>query len=316
VARSFLLLVLTILPSCKPAAGTGPQGRWLLPLQERKDDSFPRTFLEQDGSETVVSSPPRRIASATVFTDAVLLDICPRNRIAALSAKSKEPEFSPVAARSQAFAHHVTADPESILWTDPDLVFLSSFSDRGTLRLVGSVRRQVIRLHQFNRIGDIENNIRAVGYLLGLDEKAEALVTDMDERLERIQKRSRSRGATWRVISWSGGYVAGGNTIFDDLLAYAGAINVATRKDVVGHQAVVAERILDWNPDALVVGVVPGGEDGVRKLIRQSAALRLLPAVKKDRIVFVPNALLLSTSHHVVGAVDAIGQQLDRWGRP
>ncbi|MEE9126801.1 MAG: hypothetical protein V3U11_06645, partial [Planctomycetota bacterium] len=66
----------------------------------------------------------------------------------------------------------------------------------------------------------------------------------------------------------------------------------------------------------LVVGVRPGGEAAVRSLIRQSAALRLLPAVKKDRIVFVPNALLLSTSHHVVGAAEVIAKQLDRWGKP
>ena len=74
--------------------------------------------------------------------------------------------------------------------------------------------------------------------------------------------------------------------------------------------------ILDWNPDAFVVGVRPGGEEAVRKLLKQSAALRLLPAVQKDRIVFVPNALLLSTSHHVVGAVQVIAKQLDTWGKP
>lgn len=316
--RLLLLLALSVLllPAGCRRPETRTTGRWLLPLQERKDDSFPRTFLEQDGSETVVPSVPKRVASATVFTDAVLLDLCPRQHIAALSAKSKEPEFSPVAAESQAFPRHITADPESILWVDPDLVFLSSFSDRATLRLVGGARRQVIRLHQFNSLADIQDNIRAVGYLMGLDREAEALVRDMNARLGRIQNRSRSRGASWRVISWSGGYVAGDDTIFDSLLPYCGASNVASEKDTHGHSAVAAERILDWNPDALIVGVRPGGEDAVRNLIKQSAALRLLPAVRKDRIVFVPNALLLSTSHHVVGAADVIARQLDAWGKP
>ncbi len=138
----------------------------------------------------------------------------------------------------------------------------------------------------------------------------------MSARLQRIQRSARSRGAVWRALSWSGGYVAGDNTIFNDLLAYAGATNVATEKGVSGHTAVAAERILDWNPDALVVGVRPGGEDAVRSLIKQSAALRLLPAVRKNHIVFVPNALLLSTSHHVVGAAEVIARQLDEWGKP
>ena len=311
-----ILAAVSLVSGCDRADANAPKGRWLLPLAERKHDPFPRTFWDQYGSEIVIPAPPERIASATVFTDAVLLDFCPRDRIAALSAKSKESEFSPVAKESQGFPKHITADPETILWVDPDLVFLSSFSDRATLRLVGSGRRQVVRLHRFNSIADIQNNIRAVGYLLGLDSKAEARVADMSARLQRIQRSARSRGAVWRALSWSGGYVAGDNTIFNDLLAYAGATNVATEKGVSGHTAVAAERILDWNPDALVVAVRPGGEDAVRKLIKQSAALRLLPAVRKDHIVFVPSALLLSTSHHVVGAAEVIAKQLNEWGKP
>lgn len=318
MTRLLLFFALALLlPSCNPAArSAASKGRWLLSLEERQGDLFPRTFLEQQGNEIVVPAPPQRIASATVFTDALLLDICPRVRIAALSATSQEAEFSPVAQESRGFPHHITADPESILWVDPDLVFLSSFSDRSTLRLVGSNRRRVVRLYRFDSLANIQDNIRAVGYLLGLDARAEARVADMNTRLQHIRERSRARGAVWRVISWSGGYVAGGHTIFDDLLVHAGATNVAAENGVNGHRAVAAERILNWNPDALIVGVRPAGEDAVRKLIKQSAALRLLPAVQKDHIVFVPNALLLSTSHHVVGAAEVIGRQLDRWGRP
>jgi iron complex transport system substrate-binding protein len=298
VIRPLLLLAAaSLLPCCDRAGGNASaaaKGRWLLPVEERQGDPFPRTFLDQHGSEIVIPAPPERIASATVFTDAVLLDFCPRDRIAALSAKSKESEFSPVAKESQSFPNHITADPESILWVNPDLVFLSSFSDRSTLQLVGGGRRRVVRLHRFDTLAAIQNNIRAVGYLLGLDSSAEARVADM----------------------WSGGYVAGAGTIFDSLLPYCGASNLAAEKGTHGHTAVPAERILDWNPDALVVGVRLGGEEAVRKLIKQSAALRLLPAVQKDRIVFVPNALLLSTSHHLVGAAEVIARQLDRWGKP
>ncbi|MHC4814716.1 MAG: ABC transporter substrate-binding protein [Planctomycetota bacterium] len=314
-----LLAAASLLPCCDRAGGNASaaaKGRWLLPVEERQGDPFPRTFLDQHGSEIVIPAPPERIASATVFTDAVLLDFCPRDRIAALSAKSKESEFSPVAKESQSFPNHITADPESILWVNPDLVFLSSFSDRSTLQLVGGGRRRVVRLHRFDTLAAIQNNIRAVGYLLGLDSSAEARVADMDAWLGRIQRKAKSRGAVWRVVSWSGGYVAGAGTIFDSLLPYCGASNLAAEKGTHGHTAVPAERILDWNPDALVVGVRLGGEEAVRKLIKQSAALRLLPAVQKDRIVFVPNALLLSTSHHLVGAAEVIARQLDRWGKP
>ncbi len=307
--------LLLLLAGCHRAPDS-VQGRWSLPLAERVGDPFPRAFLDRYGNRIDIPRPPRRIASATVFTDAVLLDICDEKRVVALSAKSTEPEFSPVAERSQRFKNHITADPESILWVDPDLVFLSSFSDSATLRLASGKHRKVVRLHGFSSVANITGNIRAVGYLLGEDENAEACARKMEMALLRIQRRHGGQGPVWRVCSWSGGYVAGRNTIFDSLLSYVGARNVAADQGITGHKGVAAERILDWNPDALVVGTKPGGEEAIRKLIKQSAALCLLPAVKKDRIVFVPNALLLSTSHHLVGAAEAIARQLDEWGKP
>jgi ABC-type Fe3+-hydroxamate transport system substrate-binding protein len=68
------------------------------------------------------------------------------------------------------------------------------------------------------------------------------------------------------------------------------------------------------SPDALVIGVPPGGEAAARRRLQQLSSLRNLRAVREDRIVCVPNNLFLSTSHHLAGAAERIAAVLDGWG--
>jgi ABC-type Fe3+-hydroxamate transport system substrate-binding protein len=74
--------------------------------------------------------------------------------------------------------------------------------------------------------------------------------------------------------------------------------------------------VLAWRPDALLVSVVPGEEDSTRARLQQDRGLRLLPCVQQQHIVFVPAALLASTSHLVVGVSEQLQAQLRTWGHP
>ena len=315
--RLLSLVLMCAASSCAPDADepVAPKGRWTAPLAEREKDPFPREFINRKGERYAIAKPAQRVASATLFTDVVLLAICPENRIAALHEVSEKPLFSPVAAESKAFPRHVTPDPESVLAVRPDLVFLAGFSDKRMQRLVSGTDRVVIRLHQFSSIPGVQDSIRAVGYILGLDREAENLVCGMQVRLDAVAQRGAKR-KRWRLLSWSDGFTAGKGTIFDDVLGYVGATNIAKENGFEGAQRINPERLLAMKPDALVIGVLPGKEDDARNKLMRLPALRSLAAVQRDRIVFVPNHLLLATSHHVAGAAEVIAATLDRWGKP
>jgi iron complex transport system substrate-binding protein len=271
--------------------------------------------VDAKGEVCAIPTPPARIASGTLFTDAVLLACCPHERIAALHEVSKNPLFSPVAAVSRGFPRHLTPDPESFLAVHPDLVFLSSFSDKKLQQIVSAPGRAVIRLYGFEDIPGVQDNIRAVGYIIGRDAAAEELVETMQARLDLVAER-RSERRAWRVLSWSDGFVAGKNTLFDDVLGYVGATNVAATAGVDGARHLRVERVLALDPDALVIGVMPGREAEARQQLQAVTGMASLDAVRRDRIVFVPNALLMSTTHHLAGAAEAIAATLDRWGKP
>ena len=100
---------------------------------------------------------------------------------------------------------------------------------------MGSDRRRVVRLHQVNSIQDIQNNIRALGYVLGLDDEAERVVSGMQATLKSVAQ-GRDRRSDWRVMYFCAGRITGTNTTFESLLGYVGAHNVAADMAIVGSR--------------------------------------------------------------------------------
>ncbi len=293
----------------------GLPGRWTLPIAERAADPFPRNFQNLKGDRYVIPAPPRRIVSSTLFTDVVLMACCPQDRIAALHEVSKKPMFSPIARESRQFPRHVTPDPESVRIVRPDLVFLASYSDKRSESLVSDAGCVVIRLHQLSSLAGVQQSIRNVGYITGLDVDAERLAVQMQKRLDQVAV-NKARRKKWRVLSFDSGFVAGTGTIFDDVIRYVGAVNIAARDGIAGTSRVSQEWLLMMRPDVVVVGVLPGQEAKARERLLQLSGMRNLEAVKSNRIVYAPNHLMMSASHHVAGLAEVIAQTLDRWKQP
>jgi iron complex transport system substrate-binding protein len=313
---ALLLAPLAMIGAWRVLAGAPESlpGPWTRPLAERANDPFPRTFQNALGERVVIEAPPQRIVSATVFSDAVLLDACPAERIAALHELSEDPRFSPIVARSRAFPRHTSGEPEDILAARPDLVILSSFSRRETVQLVGGQRRAVVRLTRFDSIEDIQANLRALGWVLGLDREVEALVDGMQRRLAAVAQRREAR-ARWRVLQYEDGHASGAGTTFASMLEWIGARNVAAELGLRGFQPIGVESLLLADPDALVIGCVSGREADKRAQLLQIPAFARLRAVREERLLFVDGALLQATCHHVAGAAERIAERLDEWAR-
>ncbi len=310
------VVALALLGDLDPGTARPLDGPWCRPLELRRGDAFPRTFANAAGESAIVAAPPRRIASATIFSDVVLLAICPRERIQALCELGKDPNYSSRAVESRAFPRHISSSPEQILAAQPDLVVVSSFSSKDVHNLLSREGCAVLRFVGFSGVGDIQNNIRALGYVLGLDDAAEGLVQAMQRRLERVAQGREARRA-WRVLHWAGdGHTSGSGTTFDSLMHWVGARNVAVELGLRSYGTLRVEQVLAQDPDAVVVGVEADGEAGARARLAQVPGFAALSAVRRERIVTVPNAVLLSTAHDVALAAERIAEVLDGWGRP
>jgi ABC-type hemin transport system substrate-binding protein len=69
--------------------------------------------------------------------------------------------------------------------------------------------------------------------------------------------------------------------------------------------------VLAWQPDYLLAGINPGEREAVLRALQDNPAIAATEAMRHGRLVFMENRALLTVSHHVVDAVEALAAALD-----
>ncbi|MBX7223659.1 MAG: ABC transporter substrate-binding protein [Blastocatellia bacterium] len=275
----------------------------------KQTDGFPRTLTARDGSTLVIPKKPERIVSLTLSTDEILLEICPKSRIAALHEISLNPLYSNCVEASQAMPVHVPADPERVLKLQPDLIFVASYSRAEALKLLAASGAPVFKFESFDSIEGIKQTIREIGYAVGEESGADGLVKKMEADLKQLAPLAAE--AKPRVLAYSqGGASAAKNTVFDDCVRLAGGINLAAEKGLEGFPTISPETVLEWNPDFIVVGARPGEEAAVKRKLLENPALAQTKAAKLNHIMTLDPRIQLTVSHHIVKCVQALAAGL------
>ncbi len=250
-----------------------------------------------------LAGPPERIASRTLATDEILLEIAEPERIALLSPFAGDPAFSPSADAARRLGRVGGFSTEEILAVSPDLVFAAGFNTQETLAQLEAAGVPVLVLLDHESLAAIENNIRVVGFAIGREREAEGLVESMRGRLQGARERAGARVAGLRVVHYSGGVVLGGRTVFDDAIRHLGAVNLAAEKGLVGWPRISAEQVVLWNPDVIFTDsyvaddAAVGVPDGTR-------------AGGLGNVVALDGRDMAAVSHHVAGLVDRLADAL------
>ena len=274
-----------------------------------------RTGVPADTVVPVQGVPAVRIVAGSVHSTEVLLEIAPRERLAAVHVLAADGRYSAAVEQARGLAL-VGAEPEQLVAAHPDLVFTDPFTRAETQQLLQSCGIRVVRTPDIASLDDVEHSIRAIGAAAGLAVEAAALVARMRDR-EALLRTAAPARSSWRLLTIDGGYHAfGTGSLVDELLRLAGARNLAAEHGVRAFRRLDAEEVLGWDPDALVVSGDVGSEANELAWMRQDPALARLRCVQQGRVVCVPGALLSSTSHHALEAAALVGRTLDQWGRP
>lgn len=280
-------------------------------VEDRTATPFPRELRDASGEPLVIAAPPQRIVSQTLGTDEILLALCPTERIAALSALADDESYSNVVVEARQVAGRAAQDAEQILQLQPDLIFVASYSRAEVVELLQASRAPVFRFANFNSIADIKDNIRTVGYAVGSDPAADALIRKMDESLAAAQARMPAGQTPPRIMSFGqGGYTGGANTTFDDMVRAVGAVNVSAANGIKGFAKISVEKVLEWEPDFIVAGANHGEMESVRKNLLADPVVAASKAGRTGRVIVLDNRHLLAVSHHIVRGVESLADEL------
>ncbi|MCA8978075.1 MAG: ABC transporter substrate-binding protein [Planctomycetes bacterium] len=249
-----------------------------------------------------LARPPVRIVAGSVLAAEVLLEIAPRERIAAVHYLVADPSYSLVADTAAALPL-VGAEPEQLLSVGPDLVIVDAFTKPETLAVLAMAGVPVLRTTAPKGFADIAANIGRIGRVCRLEAEADALVTAMRARLDQLAARD-PRISGQRPLSLDGGmHTYGRGSLFDAVISAAGARNLSAERGAGPFRIMNIEGVLAWRPETLVIVTGKDGEAGEREWIAQSPGFEFLPAVIHDRILFVPSGLFGTTSHRIVDLV-------------
>ncbi|MEZ5672497.1 MAG: ABC transporter substrate-binding protein [Thiotrichaceae bacterium] len=174
------------------------------------------------------------------------------------------------------------------------------------LTLLSQVRIPAVRLNHFNQLQDIQNNIRLVGYVIGEDDKANALIIQMNTELTALRDQLPKHQAP-RVMSYSiEGFTAGAHTTFDAMLQAIGAINVSAEHGIKGVVNISSEQLIAWQPEFIVVGAAAEQFDAISQQLHAQPAFNAL----NGKLILLEQRYLLAASHHIVAAIQQLAEKI------
>jgi iron complex transport system substrate-binding protein len=176
---------------------------WITPQSK----NYPRTMRDSSGKTLFIMTRPRRLVSQTLGSDELLFGVCAGKQMVGVSPIALGEQYSNVADRVRALSLPIVESVEGAVELRPDMVFVASYSSAEQVELLRSTGIVVFRLSNFDQIAGILSNIRAVGYAVGEEACAAALVSRIEARLEEIRARTAdTRGRQGDVVRYFGLY--------------------------------------------------------------------------------------------------------------
>lgn len=247
------------------------------------------------------SARPVRVMSTNQCTDQIVLALLPPERIASVTWLSRDPARSLLVEQARAVGvNHGSA--EEVVAQRPDLVIAGTFTTtalRATLRRLGY---PLLEVDHANGIADIRRNTRQIAAALGEQARGEALIADMDSKLNAL---ARDPAPDIPLVAWdASGFAAGQGTLYDALLSAAGGRNIMRDGHYRGPDV---EVLLTADPFLLVQGV---SDAGARDLGQDRLHHPLVQQRWRGRTVFVPHAHYLCGTPMIADAARRLREQL------
>jgi iron complex transport system substrate-binding protein len=220
------------------------------------------------------SPPPAtdRIVSTNPCLDAILVELVPPARIAAISHYSQDPRATSMDLGAARRLPATAGTAEEVIALRPGLVLASSFTQPATL---AAYRRLGLRVEVMSIASTIAENraqIRALAHAVGAPARGEALVARIDRA---VAAAAPPDGARPSMLLWLGGsnLVNGQGTLIDEMLVRAGFRNASADYGVRFTGGLPLEHVVARPPDVVMTptGAISGDEDAKRASLRTRA---------------------------------------------
>ena len=276
--------------------------------------AFPRTVRDTSG-EVVIQRRPQRIHTLSVGYDEITFRLVDPSRIVAVGTVTANPDFSNVAEEASRIPSKVGREAEQILAVQPDLVVASPFANPDLLKQLRSAGVTLVVADLVSSVDAQAENIRFLAYLYGEEAAGDALVHEVEDRIQGLQALNGRHPLSQRpsAIVLSGGQsitVAGAGTTEDGVLQLAGARNAAADAGIVGNRDISLEVLPDLKPDFVLVTEANPDRPTLLPRLRDHPVVGSLSAFRDNRVVVVKASLLFTLSQWNIAGAEQVHRVL------
>ena len=255
------------------------------------------------------AAKPQRIVSINLCTDQLLVDLVPRQRIAALSHLAADATLSAVAPRVDGI-RTVPGSAEQVLSLAPDLVLTTDYSTPQVVALLKRVGVNVVSVPLASDLDAIRSAVRQVAAAVGEVGRGEAVIADFDRRLAALQPAGalRPTALAYQVNSLT----AGPGGIIDTMLRTAGYRNTATEMKLGPAGRLPLETIVTHPPNLIVLANAPDAFRSVTADNLRHPALR--DVLRRRPHAEIPMPIWLCGSPAVAEGIERLAAERGRAG--
>jgi iron complex transport system substrate-binding protein len=262
-----------------------------------------RTFTDPLGRSVQVPNEPRRVVSLAPSITEIVFALGRESQLVGVTRFS---DYPPAAGNLPKVGSYIHLDVERIAALRPDLCI--GIKDGNPLTAIDQLQGLGIPVFAVDPrdLESVMHSIAVIGDLLNAAPRADAIVADMQARLDRVRRRvaqSRRRPRVFFQLAASPMVSVGGGTFIHDLIVKAGGSNVADGPNPYPRYS--REQVIALAPEVIVISSMEraGGFDQVRTEWMQWPAI---PAVARNAVFVAPSNLFDRPSPRLVEGLELL----------
>ncbi len=228
---------------------------------------------------SVVAYPQRIVSLGPINTENVFL-LGAGDRLVANTSYCVRPE---AAKAREKIGSVMQVSIEKIIGLQPDLVLATGLTAMQQIKQLESVGINVVQFKQPSSLADICTQFLLLGQLLGLENRAKALLYETEERLKILEKKL--AGAPPQKVFLQVGsqplFSSVPSSFTNDFIVLAGGSNIAADQQ---NGTTNYEKVIAANPDVIIIAMM-GSESGIASKERERwMEMPVISAVQNNRV--------------------------------
>jgi iron complex transport system substrate-binding protein len=251
------------------------------------------------------ATPPRRVISANLCADQLLLALGDPESVVALSTLASDPALSPIVEEARRFPA-TRGSGEEIVRFSADLALIGAYDAPYTRALLAEKGVPTFALAPWSSLEEGRAQIRALAARLGHPERGEALIARIDAAAARA-KGAAGRPASFLILHRRG-YAPGARSVTSEIARIAGMVDLAPALGVADGGFVSLEAVIAARPDYLIVSDLDArAPDRGKELLAHPALAALYPP---ERRLVSPDPMTLCAGPVTPAAIDALAAEI------